>query len=446
MNGMVERDERRDREVTAFGPVFSLSIVVQGPDPLLVQSPAATADGPAQVLENDESQSARSEGLDALTPSQQAVLKMMSSPPRSQDPLGVMADVEQNLAGAEGESPINTKARGEQSSRQGASPLDHNRAADRSRFTQEEQITDSGLRDARLAGQQMDAESRRGEGLTAQASARNTAVPQTSGMPSPMQSGPGSAVAGMTMLGMRAAAGGQVSVQQVSASSAPSASLSAEANGTGTVSAVAIGGLSGAARGGARGDSGIGEMSRDTAAKGAEGPEAEKVQAQALRGLAAALRKKGDAVTVVLRPEALGKLRIDLRFDGDVVRGRLTCSTESARDLLVQSVETLARAMESRGLAVDRLEVVHDPGLDPHTEPGRDGARSGAESPGWGTAGEQSNPRWDAHAGGTGESGRGGAEFSGRDMSDGFGEAADVLVHDPAFHWDGRRMALSTLA
>jgi flagellar hook-length control protein FliK len=205
----------------------------------------------------------------------------------------------------------------------------------------------------------------------------------------------------------------------------------AGAKPAGTLTAVAISGVKGNL--GSRGSrvevgGGATSSARD------ESADVEKVQAQALRGLAAALRKKGDAVTVVLRPEALGKIRIDLKFAQAGVQGMLRCSTESARELLSNQVDGLTRAMESRGIVVDRLEVVHDPKIDP--------------SPGmWDAAGARQHDQsgQDGGAGGTSDQHSGGAEGS-QGKSGESDQEVDVIIHDTAFAWDGSRMALSTLA
>jgi hypothetical protein len=107
----------------------------------------------------------------------------------------------------------------------------------------------------------------------------------------------------------------------------------------------------------------------------------------------------------------------------------LTCSTDSARELLDETVDGLQRAMESRGIVVERLEVVHDATMDGFGDAGA-GARQDEHA-----AGERG-------AGGTGQHERGMREMGQSAPSD----DVELIAHDPAFTWNGSRMALSTLA
>ncbi len=78
---------------------------------------------------------------------------------------------------------------------------------------------------------------------------------------------------------------------------------------------------------------------------------------QLASALAAAMRKGDGSVTINLRPEYLGPMRVDLRVEGRQASAIFYPTTESARQLLVASEGSLRTALEARGLRVDRIEV-----------------------------------------------------------------------------------------
>ena len=78
---------------------------------------------------------------------------------------------------------------------------------------------------------------------------------------------------------------------------------------------------------------------------------------QLASALAAAMRKGDGTVTINLRPEHLGPMRVDLRVEGRHASALFHPTTESARQLLVASEGLLRSALEARGLQVDRIEV-----------------------------------------------------------------------------------------
>ncbi len=82
---------------------------------------------------------------------------------------------------------------------------------------------------------------------------------------------------------------------------------------------------------------------------------------QIQRGLARALQSKDGVVTVRLRPENLGLVKVQIRVDGSHVTASLEATSEQARELLSQNIVTLERALEARGLSVDRVVVEHVP-------------------------------------------------------------------------------------
>lgn len=78
---------------------------------------------------------------------------------------------------------------------------------------------------------------------------------------------------------------------------------------------------------------------------------------QLASALAAALRKGEGSVTINLRPENLGPMRVDLRVEGNLASAIFHPTTESARQLLAGSEASLRGALEARGLRVDRIDV-----------------------------------------------------------------------------------------
>lgn len=85
-------------------------------------------------------------------------------------------------------------------------------------------------------------------------------------------------------------------------------------------------------------------------------PEHAEFSRQLERGIQAALRQQGGSVTMRLRPDALGDLRIHLDLNGTDVSAMFDVREESARRLLEESVDQLRSALEARGLRVGRIE------------------------------------------------------------------------------------------
>ncbi len=111
----------------------------------------------------------------------------------------------------------------------------------------------------------------------------------------------------------------------------------------------------------------------------------------ASRALAVALKKGGGEVTMKLRPEGLGQLKVHLQVEDAKVWATLSPQTASARDLLQDSLPHLRAALEAQGLTVERMTVEALPGDAagqfhaggaPHKEP-QDAAAPhvGAETP-----------------------------------------------------------------
>lgn len=78
-----------------------------------------------------------------------------------------------------------------------------------------------------------------------------------------------------------------------------------------------------------------------------------------------------------LDPPKLGRLRVDLRIQGDVVRVDVQTETDAARSLVKERAGWLREALEQQGLHVEHFEVVTDDATlrDDTTTPGSDSQR-----------------------------------------------------------------------
>lgn len=83
----------------------------------------------------------------------------------------------------------------------------------------------------------------------------------------------------------------------------------------------------------------------------------QRLAAQAVRGMSAALRQGGGVVTLRLTPDSLGTLRIKLDVAGSAVQARIEASSAEARRLLEAELPTLRGAMEARGLTLENVSV-----------------------------------------------------------------------------------------
>lgn len=84
-------------------------------------------------------------------------------------------------------------------------------------------------------------------------------------------------------------------------------------------------------------------------------------EAQVTRGLEAAIRQNGGSVTLRLKPETLGSLKIDLQITQGQVAAQLEATTAEARELLGKNLSTLRAALEAKGLTVRSVEVMVPP-------------------------------------------------------------------------------------
>ncbi|MCC6969240.1 MAG: flagellar hook-length control protein FliK [Phycisphaerales bacterium] len=149
-----------------------------------------------------------------------------------------------------------------------------------------------------------------------------------------------------------ARAGGQVA--------ATSAKIDAPA---GAASGSASGSASGAASGKADPMAALGARSsrvRFTAELPANqaAPRSASLPDQVARGLATLLRHQGGRVTIRLTPETLGQIKINLKIEDARVWATFQPSSDASRDAINQSLASLRASLESRGLVVERLEVV----------------------------------------------------------------------------------------
>ncbi|MBK9189283.1 MAG: flagellar hook-length control protein FliK [Phycisphaerales bacterium] len=82
-----------------------------------------------------------------------------------------------------------------------------------------------------------------------------------------------------------------------------------------------------------------------------------QIHAQAVRGIAAAVKQGGGSITLRVEPEHLGALRVRVEVKGHKVSALVEAGTEPARRLLEEGRESLRAALEARGLNVERVEV-----------------------------------------------------------------------------------------
>lgn len=101
----------------------------------------------------------------------------------------------------------------------------------------------------------------------------------------------------------------------------------------------------------------------------------EQVLASVQRGLASVLTQGGGRMTVVLRPERLGEVRVRMEARGGVVSARMSASTEAARRTLEAGLDSLRAALESRGVRVESLEIDTGDGQARADADGRGGDR-----------------------------------------------------------------------
>lgn len=87
-------------------------------------------------------------------------------------------------------------------------------------------------------------------------------------------------------------------------------------------------------------------------------PRSASLPDQVARGLATLLRHQGGSVTIRLTPETLGQIKINLKIEDAHVWATFQTSTDASHEAIEQSLASLRASLESRGLIVERLEVV----------------------------------------------------------------------------------------
>lgn len=108
----------------------------------------------------------------------------------------------------------------------------------------------------------------------------------------------------------------------------------------------------------------------------------EQVLASVQRGLASVLTQGGGRMTVVLRPEQLGEVRVRMEAKDGVVNARLSATTEAARQTLESGLDTLRTALESRGIRVESLVIdAPDPQATGQERADADGRTGGQQTP-----------------------------------------------------------------
>lgn len=78
------------------------------------------------------------------------------------------------------------------------------------------------------------------------------------------------------------------------------------------------------------------------------------------RGIWSALKNADGVVTLHLRPEELGAVRVKVSMSGGEVTAVFEAANDRARAVLEESAPSLRAALENRGLVVDRIEVHAD--------------------------------------------------------------------------------------
>ncbi|MBZ0171560.1 MAG: flagellar hook-length control protein FliK, partial [Phycisphaerales bacterium] len=158
--------------------------------------------------------------------------------------------------------------------------------------------------------------------------------------------------------------------------------------------------------------------------------EKAEIAPQIAKGLASLLGRKGGSMTIQLRPEALGRVQVDLTIEEGVVHARLDAEHEQARQLLSSQLDRLRTMLEHRGLRVERLEIA-SPQAEPEASADRDEHRGGWRTPaedehrGVGTEADDRSPGGGDHERAWGGDPHGRAE---RRRPDGLTSAAEADV------------------
>jgi hypothetical protein len=101
---------------------------------------------------------------------------------------------------------------------------------------------------------------------------------------------------------------------------------------------------------------------RGESAKAAQGQpllrsEQAEIAPQVAKGLASLVLRDGGSAHIQLRPEALGRVEVDLTVRDGAVHASLSAENDLARELLSDQLDQLRSLLEQRGLRVESLEV-----------------------------------------------------------------------------------------
>lgn len=165
------------------------------------------------------------------------------------------------------------------------------------------------------------------------------------------------------------------------------------------------------------------------------------LQAQAMRGIAAALKQGGGSVTLRIDPEHLGMLKVRVEVKGSKVTASVETGSEVARRLLDEGRESLRAALEARGLTVERVDVR----LNEHLS---EGVTDDAGWKGQGGGGEDAAGSWTPEDGGDRRGGTNARESQeGRtEASQPAAEPRPDLLYASAIRPEGDRGVLNAVA
>lgn len=90
----------------------------------------------------------------------------------------------------------------------------------------------------------------------------------------------------------------------------------------------------------------------------AQQADMDKFVAQTAKALAAAVKREGGTFVMRLNPENLGLLKVRVETKAGNVNARVEASESSARQLLVEDIESLRSALEAHGVCVEKIEIV----------------------------------------------------------------------------------------
>ncbi len=169
----------------------------------------------------------------------------------------------------------------------------------------------------------------------------------------------------------------------------------------------------------------LGALGRKTAfkvvvAERAPNADMDKFVAQTAKALAAAVKREGGTIVMRMNPENLGLLKVRVETKAGSVNARVEASESSARQLLIDDVESLRSALEAHGVCVEKIEIVRMDDLQGlNAESSRGSGTDQGSGSELGNSGRQAEDRQ-----------RDGTER--RDAMRGFEETASEFMDEPA--------------